>query len=112
MWLRRWAILVLIATVWSCPSARGSQAVEPRAKETPNPVVRVTERVVLSPPVSRRESTSPLLGFRRKAVLEETQTQVSEGSDLGPVPLPSPYLVVRSRALMPSRSLALRPLRC
>ena len=74
----------------------------------------MTERIVLSPPLAPQESTSAFSPFRlrRKAVLEETQTQDIEVLDLGPVSMPSPFLAVLPWAPMPGRSLTSLPLRC
>jgi hypothetical protein len=106
------AVLVLIAPVWYCPLVRASRAVELRVNDRTAPIVRVTVRVVLSPPLSEPAAPFRLLGFRRKAVLEETQTQVTEDCDSGLIPIPSPFLAVLSRVLVTGRSLASSPLRC
>jgi hypothetical protein len=112
LWLRM--TLVLIATIWFCPSARALQDVDGRARETLALSLNPSERLVLSAPFSRGESSSPFSPFRlrRKAVLEESQTQVIDSADLGPASSPSPCLAVVSRALTPGPSLASLPLRC
>lgn len=114
MWWPRCISLILIAAVCSYPSARGSQAVERRAKAASVPGVDVTAPVVLSAPVSRRESISPFtpIRIRRKAVLEQTHTQIADNLDLGPVPSPSPFLASLPVAPMPCLSFESLPLRC
>ena len=106
--------IFLILALGSCPSARGSQAVAPRAKTTPVAAVDLAVRIVLSPPLSRQDPTSPSSPFRlrRKAVLEETQTPVADSSDFGPVPAPNPFLAVLPTAASPCLFCGSLPLRC
>jgi hypothetical protein len=114
MSLPRCTTIFLILALASCPSARGSQAVEPRAKTTPVAAVDLTVHVVVSPPLSRQDPVSPSSPsrLRRKAVLEETQTPVADNSDLGRVPSPSPFLAVLPTAPMPCLFFGSLPLRC
>jgi hypothetical protein len=114
MWWRRWAIVILITTLWAAPSARVSQTVERRTKDSTAPAVQVTAPPLLASLSPGRESAAPLSPFRlrRKAVLEETQIQVIPDADLGPVSLPSRSLAVLPRAPMPRTVPTSLPLRC
>jgi hypothetical protein len=114
MWLRRSAIVILISILWAAPSARVSRAVEHQTKHPTAPAVHVTVRPMVASPFSRRESTSPFSPFRlrRKAVLEETQSQVIADVDLGPVPSPDRFLAVLPGAPMAGTPPASLPLRC
>jgi hypothetical protein len=114
MWLRRSAIVVLIAGFLVASFAADTRAVKNRSKHDPIHVTGATHQRALSPSPSRPFSVSIQSQWRSrlKSVLDETDPRILEESDLGPAPIPIQTILIGCNGPSPCLRLATLQLRC
>jgi len=114
MGLSRSAMVILIAGYLLSVPARGSQGAEGCPGPANTPAGRVIEPSLRSLSISGPVSDSILSPsrIRRKAVLEETDPQIFEETDLGPVLIPGHHLGLMLSGPILHSLFWVPPLRC
>jgi len=112
--LRRLFLLLLLAAFSIVPGTGVPHA--SRSQGGSGSIHRVAvERLVLPTPTgTRAHSISPFAPwrYRLKTVLQETDSRITQESDLGPVPLPERFYSSTAHALRLDLSRPTIPLRC
>jgi hypothetical protein len=114
MWLRRSAIVILLAGFPLASFAAGARDVKTRTGSDPIHVTAATNRLTLSTSPTRPHSVTiqSLWRSRPKSVLEETGPRDLEESDLGAVLTPIRSILFGYNSPTPCLRLATLQLRC
>ena len=114
MWLRRSAVVVLMAGFFLAFSTAGLRHVKDPTEQNSTRIPRDCDKPTYSPSIPRPSSVAIYSPSRSwlKSVLEETSPRIFEESDLGPVSCQNHVIPFVSSGLSLSLRLVTVPLRC